>query len=247
MAALNDTALLWQEEIYQLETNDPVIGGTPNETTGAGMDNIPHLQLARRTRFLKETMDAAGLRATDSPLVTLNAAFRNGTYRFAAADPNKPATGVAGTVVVAAAASDAVNQVAMQSGGTRMWTRFWNGVVWSAWSEIWQMPGVNSLLGISGYQIFPSGLIWQWGGASGSVANATASAGNVSVTFPLAFPNAVYRVFASQEGEAAEVGEMGIGVLSQSLTGATIRFIRHSGTNISGSETVRASVFAVGR
>ena len=50
MANLNPSAE-WVP-VYQLETTDPVVGGPPNEATGAGMDNIPHLQLAKRDEFL---------------------------------------------------------------------------------------------------------------------------------------------------------------------------------------------------
>ncbi|WP_295044714.1 tail fiber protein [uncultured Paracoccus sp.] len=42
----------WPAGIYQLETTDPVIGGPPNEATKAGVDNIPHQQLAKRTNWL---------------------------------------------------------------------------------------------------------------------------------------------------------------------------------------------------
>jgi hypothetical protein len=48
---------VFDEGIYQIETTDPVIGGAPNVGTGAGMSNIPHQQLARRTRWLKEAID----------------------------------------------------------------------------------------------------------------------------------------------------------------------------------------------
>lgn len=48
----------YPEEIYQIETSDPVIGGYPDETTGAGMSNIPHLQLAKRTNWLKAQVDS---------------------------------------------------------------------------------------------------------------------------------------------------------------------------------------------
>ncbi len=58
MAILNDETDEWQDGIYQLETTDPVVGGVPIEGTGAGMDNIPHLQLARRTRWLKAAFEA---------------------------------------------------------------------------------------------------------------------------------------------------------------------------------------------
>lgn len=44
--------------VYMLETSDPVIGGYPNEQTGSGMANIPNLQLAKRTNWLKSRVDA---------------------------------------------------------------------------------------------------------------------------------------------------------------------------------------------
>lgn len=57
MATLNDEADEWEDGVYQIETTDPVLGGAPNPSTGAGMSNIPHLQLARRTLFLKAQLD----------------------------------------------------------------------------------------------------------------------------------------------------------------------------------------------
>ena len=56
MADLNETDD-FPEGVYQLEDSDPVKGGAPNEATKAGVDNIPHLQLARRTRWLKTRVD----------------------------------------------------------------------------------------------------------------------------------------------------------------------------------------------
>lgn len=55
MATLPETAE-WVG-VYQLEESDPVLGGAPNEATGAGMDNIPHLHLAKRTSWLKVAVD----------------------------------------------------------------------------------------------------------------------------------------------------------------------------------------------
>ena len=56
MANLNETDD-FPAGIYQLEDTDPVKGGAPNEATKAGVDNIPHQQLARRTRWLKTRVD----------------------------------------------------------------------------------------------------------------------------------------------------------------------------------------------
>lgn len=58
MADLNEpVAPEYPDGIYQIETTDPVIGGPPNESTKAGLDNIPHLQLAKRTQWLKAAVD----------------------------------------------------------------------------------------------------------------------------------------------------------------------------------------------
>ena len=53
--------------IYQLEDSDPVSGGPPNPTLGDGWDNLPHLQLTNRTRWLYnrvQTLLAAVVPAT---------------------------------------------------------------------------------------------------------------------------------------------------------------------------------------
>lgn len=49
---------IWEEGIYQLEDTDPVSGGAPNLAQGDGMDNVPHQQLAKRTKWLKAAVDA---------------------------------------------------------------------------------------------------------------------------------------------------------------------------------------------
>lgn len=190
MANLTENPASWESGVYQIETTDPVLGGAPNVGTGAGMSNIPHLQLANRTAFLKKVIDDAGLGAAAVPLVTLNAAAARltGSYRFASTDANTPASGVAGTLEVIAASASAVNQVARDSASTRMWTRFWNGTVWSAWSEIWRTTGVSESIGASGWQRLPSGLIMQWGSVAMPAGGNTVT---LPATFPLAFPNAV--------------------------------------------------------
>jgi hypothetical protein len=59
MAILTDAASAWEAGVYQLEVTDPVQGGAPNTATMQGVDNIPHLQLARRTQWLKAQLEAA--------------------------------------------------------------------------------------------------------------------------------------------------------------------------------------------
>lgn len=57
MANLPESAT-FDAGVYQLELTDPVVGGPPNPATGAGKSNIPALQLANRTRWLKDQIDA---------------------------------------------------------------------------------------------------------------------------------------------------------------------------------------------
>ena len=201
MANLTENPASWESGVYQIETTDPVLGGAPNVGTGAGMSNIPHLQLANRTAFLKKVIDDAGLGAAAVPLVTLNAAAARltGSYRFASTDANTPSPGVAGTLEVIAASANAVNQMAMDSASTRMWTRFWNGTVWSAWSEIWRTTGVAESLNNPGYQRLPSGMILQWG------QNSIAANSNQTITFPVAFPFFCFSVVATLTNTTADL------------------------------------------
>ena len=55
MAMINETAG-WVENIYLIEPTDPVEGGEH------GVDNRPHIELANRTAFLKQTADNLGTR-----------------------------------------------------------------------------------------------------------------------------------------------------------------------------------------
>lgn len=48
----------WEDEIYQIETTDPVHGGPPDLGAGQGHTNAPHQQLANRTKWLKAQLDA---------------------------------------------------------------------------------------------------------------------------------------------------------------------------------------------
>ncbi|MEM8554390.1 MAG: hypothetical protein AAGF71_06120 [Pseudomonadota bacterium] len=62
MADLPEQAI-WHDGIYQIEQTDPVLGGVPVKVTHAGVVNIPNLELADRTRFLKEGLDALSANA----------------------------------------------------------------------------------------------------------------------------------------------------------------------------------------
>ncbi|MDG6267914.1 phage tail protein, partial [Glaesserella parasuis] len=53
MAGLNEIAK-WEREVYQIEEDDPVLGGVK------GVTNKPLKHLANRTLYLKQVLEAAG-------------------------------------------------------------------------------------------------------------------------------------------------------------------------------------------
>lgn len=233
MADLVDTGAAWPAGIYQIETTDPVLGGVPNPATGAGMSNIPHLQLAQRSQVLKGITDAAGLGAAAVPLVTLNsaAARLTGTYRFTNADAATPATGVSGTVQVIAASATAVNQIAHDSAANRSWTRFWNGTVWSTWKLVWGAVGTTELLAAQGWQRLPSGQLEQWGSGTAD------SNGRVAVTFPTAFATATYIPVAMHAGTGPAM-VIEDGSVPKTTTGMTLR-VWDSAANVQAAWIIR--------
>lgn len=91
MANLPEGADDFPAGIYQIEAADPVLGGAPNETTKAGLTNIPHQQLARRTGWLKMRVDqlvnaVVAASTTMAGLVQLSSAT-NSTSETLAATP----------------------------------------------------------------------------------------------------------------------------------------------------------------
>lgn len=73
-------------DVYQLEMTDPVLGGTPNESTGAGMDNIPHLHLAKRTSWLKARVDGLISKVVQATTTVAGIVRLNNTLTSTAAD-----------------------------------------------------------------------------------------------------------------------------------------------------------------
>lgn len=95
--------------------------------------------------------------------------------------------------------------------------------------------GSNVSLTANGYQKFPSGLIMQWC-ESGSASSET----QVSVTFPIAFPNAVLRTIVGTKtggGNSDLIAQL----QSESTTGCVINF-----NSLGSPQSVTAYVFAIG-
>jgi hypothetical protein len=95
--------------------------------------------------------------------------------------------------------------------------------------------GSNQSLTVNGYQKFPSGLIMQWC-ESGSASSET----TVSVTFPIAFPNAVLRTMVSTKTGSGN-SDLIAQLASESTTGCVVSF-----NSLGSPQTVTAYIFAIG-
>lgn len=205
MADLNEVSQ-WEPGIYQIEVTDPVLGGAPNLATGQGLSNVQAQQLASRTKFLLDALGGVGgtLSGAVSNLVSHN---KSGLFQFADTAVGLP-TSENGVLLHFEATTEIAHQVAfLENGATYRRVRSDGAPTWGAWLRDWNDDGfaqsqVNSLIGAgfssqsltgTGYQVFPGGLILQWG--FGNISDMT-GAGN-TFNFPLAFPNAALAVLPS--------------------------------------------------
>lgn len=107
--------------------------------------------------------------------------------------------------------------------------------------QLSDFTGSNQALAQNGYQIFPGGLILQWG-------QATLTSGTVQITLPLAYPNACLIALASEGASNGWGGDViAYGTRSKSKTGFYIdgRQIAPGGT-ISSPSGVVADWVSVG-
>ena len=218
----------WDPDIYQLELVDPVIGGVPNIATMAGIDNIPHQQLARRTQWLKGQLggftgvspvavNTVLTAANTGELIYVSAPITL-TLPAASAVPAGAALAImpaVGGVVVQRAGADviqgtATTAVASLTLGARntLWLVSDGAGTWIAISGSAQLSGAANLAAgksVNGYQILPSGLILQWLYNTQTV---TAGATSAAVSYPQAFPNAVLSIVGIHAGNVEHVNVM---------------------------------------
>lgn len=248
MAGLPE-GVVWDAEIYQIETTDPVKGGLPVIATGSGTSNIPHLQLAQRTQWLRRQLGGFGaVQSVSANLVMGGGDVGKSLFVSAPATITLPpvASAPPGSVVhifanvagvtVATAGGDLivgsgptnVASVGLNARGT-IWLRSDGGGAWLAIGGSAQI-GASAAFGASlsgaGYQRLPSGLLVQWGSV---IQGAGLSA---PVTFPLAFPTACFVVLGTHVGTScASVIEV---FGSRSVTGTTLKLFNDSGAQTSG-------------
>lgn len=146
MATLPEIAE-WVAGVYQIEETDPVLGGPPNESTGAGMTNIPALQLAKRTAFLKQVLDDAGIGAAVAPSIAdFNAVNKSGLYQAASA-ANAPEPGVPFTLLHIQSSAAQATQFASRITSDRVWFRRFAASAWSTWRELIHSGNIDGFIG----------------------------------------------------------------------------------------------------
>lgn len=184
MANLTETTT-WEPAIYQLEEEDLVQGGPD------GIDNVQGKQLANRTQYLKAEIEAtqgdmeAHLAATDPHTQYATESYVNEGLGTKAPLDSPALTGTPTTPTPDAADSS-------QKIATTAW-------LYSAMATVMSYFGFVISLSPNGFIKFPSilgGLILQWG-------TAVTNNGVGTWTYPIAFPNGPFRVFASQDATAA--------------------------------------------
>lgn len=203
----------WPTGIYQLETNDPVIGGPPNLATGNGKSNIPHLLLAQRTQWLRRNMMSFGstrsitgatvLDETDIGrlhVIVANAAITlpdattvgpGAALHFVSTAATSSTITAAGADVIVGLASATVTSAAIGLRGTlSLVSNGGNG--WIATAGTVHQAGsaaFGASLAANGYQRLPTGLILQWG--TGTLPASGQPTASVTVTLPLAWPTGI--------------------------------------------------------
>lgn len=146
MATLPEIAE-WIAGVYQIEETDPVLGGPPNESTGAGLTNIPALHLAKRTAFLKKLLDESGVGASAAPAVSdFNTVSKTGLYQGLSAT-GAPEPGVPFTLLHIQSSEEQATQIASRITSDRVWSRRLAAGAWSSWREFLHSGNAASILG----------------------------------------------------------------------------------------------------
>ena len=241
MAGLTE-GTFWEDEIRQIETTDPVMGGVPNVATGAGMSNIPHWQLARRTQWLRQqlggfsavvnyTANGAILETNAgkhlkwdgiSPgllaLPPLSAVEEGASFYLLAAGAAVTLT-PNGADPIQGSDGVALASVALLRGDDVRITRGfseWN--ITGGSFSLRRAGQFGASLAQNGWQRLPSGLILQW---VYNVQTITAGNASAAVIFPITFPTAVLNIQAVHVGSVNDVTVM---IDSTSLTTSSLRW-----------------------
>lgn len=143
MADLNEQEN-YESAIYQIATDDPVIGGPPSFDNDGnptdGISNVQAFQLANRTAFLKAAIDNLGAFKKTTPDTyedDLNNLTENGFYTVANSASNTP-PGQGGFLCIVSQNPDKNRflQIAYNINEAKNYFRLYDGTDWSSWKAV---------------------------------------------------------------------------------------------------------------
>lgn len=150
-----------------------------------------------------------------------------GDGRFAAGNP---ATGVPGSMVTSKFMNDVQDEIVnlIENAGLTLSTSNQQQMYAAVQAVITsRFSGTNSNLANNGFQKLPGGLIIQWGNAL------SGEDGESIITFPTAFPTAIFRAFSAEGAGDSWLSNVAIiyGAHSVSKTGMLVRCKSITGTS----------------
>lgn len=116
-------------------------------------------------------------------------------------------------------------------------------------SQSWRKAFVDALntpIYGTNYIQYPNGYIDQWASKEVIVPTAVGSSAETTITYPVALSSILNIQLTHDLGSSAESAEMAYSISAKNNTSVTVRFLRVSGSNTSGTETVRASIRVMG-
>lgn len=223
---LTDTPAAW-DNVPRLEDGWWPTGGAVDPENDNGLMNWQPQILARRTRFLRNMIEGAGIGVDVGPLVTsFNAVTLGGSYRAAAGATGAPIGSGAFTFLHQPGASTAeATQHAVHVASSRAFFRRRTAGVWQGWVEVWAGVEATSTIANPVFQRLPSGLIMQWGRLATGTTNATV------VAFTTTFPNNLLALsLGDLNNGAAPTGAHIISYRDPTNSGFTVAMYLHDGT-----------------
>jgi len=216
------------------DTASPTFTGTPAAPTATSGSNTTQIAT---TAYVKGEVDSATSASASSTQTLTNKTIdlTDNTITGTLAEFN---TAVTDANLASLAGSETLTNKTIALGSNTVSgskSQFNTAVTDTDFAFVNDFTGSNVSLTVNGYQKFPSGLIMQWC-ESGSASSET----QVSVTFPIAFPNAVLRTMVSTKtggGNSDLIAQL----QSESTTGCVINF-----NSLGSPQSVTAYVFAIG-
>ncbi|MGS4945371.1 gp53-like domain-containing protein, partial [Meridianimarinicoccus sp. RP-17] len=106
--------------------------------------------------------------------------------------------------------------------GGRVAVRRRNSGVWGTWNRMWSTEDAPAVLGTTGRQTLPNGLLLQWGAATLPASGGTSA--QVPILWPIAFPTACVHVsaIANQTANTGNGGSPAMTAVNITPSGCTL-------------------------